>query len=184
MALLPHTLGHALLLQRLGNPFAGRLQGDPPPARVGDLVQALLVCTRPHSLAIRMIDTWIERPWMAVSSWRICRHGLERVRDELVAYLEASWPTINWWRTEGGRLRSSGAELIQVLIDRQRRNGLSLDEALGVPVAVASWDAAVEAERNGSISIRGSEDEAMLRIYDQMVSSGQLPLPGTVIQRN
>ncbi|MBX3732585.1 MAG: hypothetical protein KF791_08330 [Verrucomicrobiae bacterium] len=184
MALLPHTLGHALLLQRLGNPFAGRPQADAVSPRLGDVAQALLVCSRPHAEALRMIDTWRERVWLAVASWRVTRAGLARTGDELVAYLQAAWPTINWWQPAEGRSRRSGADLLHVLIDRQIRAGLTLQEALGVHLPVACWAAAIEAERNGAISIRGELDEEISRAYDRMKAAGRLPEPGTVIRRN
>lgn len=182
IALQPHTLGHALLLQRIGNPFAGRPHGDPVPARLGDLVQALLVCSRPHIRALRMIDTWRERAWLAWASWRVARWGLGRATDELTAYLHAAWPTINWWRPAEGRFRSSGADLLHVLVDQQIRAGMPMQEALRVTLPVACWAAAIEAERNGAITIRGDRDEEISRAYDRMKAAGRLPDPGTVIR--
>lgn len=181
--LATHTLGHALLLQRLGNPFAAR----PLPAgagRLGDIAQAVLICSRPWSKARELIDTRAERWWLAWRSITIRRHGIEKSSAELSAYLTQAWPVINWWNPTESRSRALGAELLHILINVQRRLGATMEGALSVPVAIAYWDAAAEAERSGAISIRSAQDEVASQIYDDLMSRGLLPKPGTVIARN
>lgn len=183
VALRTLTLGHALLLQRLGNPFAARpLPGGT--GRLGDVSQALMVCSRAWSEARDMIDTRAERWWLAWRAITIRHHGIEKADAELSAYLTHAWPEVNWWTPTDGRTRALGAELLHILVNVERRMGLSLEDALGVPVAVAYWDAAADAERSGAISLRSEADEAMSRAYDDLTARGLLPKPGTVINRN
>lgn len=183
MSLRPFSLGHALLLQRLGNPLAFRGAGSAS-ARLGDVSQALMVCSRDWKSGRTLIDTSRERWWLAYLSFRIQRRGLDRARDELRAYLEAAWPVINWWNPTESRTRSLGAELLQILVNVQRRMGATLEGALSVPLAIAYWDSAAEAERSGAISLRSAEDAALAEVYDDLLNRGILPKAGTVITRN
>jgi hypothetical protein len=184
MPLARHTLGHALLLQRLGNPLAGRPQETLQTVPAGDLLQALMVCTRPWESALRMIDTRWERWWMAWNLRRIAQRGPEKAAEDLHAYRLAAWPKIEWWTQSDGKMRTLGADLLQILVGYQRRTGLTLQQALDVPMAVAHWDAAAEAERSGAITIRSERDQTLADHYDRLNALGALPKPGTVIGRN
>lgn len=181
--LAPHTLGHALLLQRLGNPAAGRPANVPAELGTGHTAQAAHICSGPWQRAVRRLDGRIERLWMAWAASRIARRGPERASEELWAYLRAAWPVIQWWSPGSGRTRALGAELIHILVNRQRDMGLSLEAALAVPLAVAHWDAAAAAEREGALTIQRASEARLMEEYDRLVAGGSLPRPGTVIHR-
>lgn len=179
-----HTLGHALLLQRLGSPFAGRPGNAPAAGGFGQLVTALYICTRPWRRALRGVDSRVSRWWIAWHMGRVAEHGEVTARAELHAYLSDAWPSVKWWTTPQAGSRASGADYIHSLLTGQRLTGLSLDQALDVPLGVAIWDLAQRAEREGVITIRTEHDEDMLELYEKLTASGALPRAGDVVRRN
>lgn len=183
ITLAPHTLGHALLLQRLSNPLAGRPTEAALGVGRGDLLQALMVCTRSWRQARAMIDSRAEAVWMAWRTLRLADRGIEAARVDFRAYLEGAWPVIDWWSPTQSNARSLGIDVLQALVARQRETGISLEAALDTPLAIAHWDGAAAAEREGTISICGEIDKAALDHYDQLVASGRLLAPGTKVDR-
>lgn len=187
LSLVPHTIGHALLLQRLDSPYAGRLRAIAVPGaapQTGDLALALWVCTRGWRWAHRLLDTRFQRFWMTARAARIVRRGLSKSVTEMDAYLAAAWPEIAAWESRQTRTRAFGADLLHILIHHQRETGLSLEQALDVPLAIAHWDAAAAAERAGFVTLRSARDEALSSRYDRLMEAGALPKPGDVIKRN
>lgn len=178
-----HTLGHALLMHRLDNPLSGRPPAGPRVVQRGELLQALMICTRSWRSARALVDTHLENMWMAWRSIRLQKCGMESALMEIHAYLLSAWPEIDWWRPADGRSINRGAELLQVLIAQQQSAGLTLEAALDVPVAVAFWDLAAQSEKDGVINICGQSDSRILEHYDQLVASGRLPAPGTKVDR-
>lgn len=179
-----HTLGHALLLQRLGSPCAGRPPESPLEIGTGHIAQAAHICSGPWQRAVRRLDGRVERLWMSWAALRIQQSGLDQARADLWAYLRDAWPVISWWSQPTARTRALGAELLHILVNRQRDMGLSLEAALSVPLAVAHWDAAAAAEREGALTLQRAGEARLLEEYDRLMGSGALPRPGTVIQRN
>lgn len=179
-----HTLGHALLLQRLGNPYSGRPAALPSSLQKGGLLQALLVCTRPWNSALGLIDTRREWAWLQLRSLWIAKRGLPESVLDFHAYLSDAWPVIDYWSSPELSNRMMGADAIHIYIDRQRRFGLTLHQALSVPVAVAAWDHALEQERSGAITIHGATANAIFEHYEQLVKAGRLPKAGMVHTRN
>lgn len=183
LPLVTHSLGHSMLLSRLENPLAGRPPAGPRVVGRGDLLQALMICTRDWRRAVAMLDTPWEKAWLSWRSIRLQERGMEGALVEIHAYLLSAWPEIDWWSPTAGHTRSLGADLLQSLIGQQRSTGLTLQEALDVPVAIALWDLAAAAEKDGAISICGDKDKAILDRYDRLVESGRLPVPGQKVDR-
>lgn len=182
ISLATHSIGHALLLQRLGNVYAGRPREGGTEPEVGALMQALHICARPWRSALARIDTRWEWAWMGWHGFRI--PSIEVASLEFEAYLRDAWPEISWWSQSDGKTRSLGAELLHIHIAHQRASGLTIEQALDVPLAIAHWDSAAAAERSGAGSIRSATDQHLLDHFDRLKATGALPAAGTVIQRN
>ena len=183
-----HCLGHALLLQRLGSPFGNRplqvSQISDLGARLGDLALAVWICGRSPASALRRLQlnrSPYELGWIA---WKIRRHGLEKSAQELYTYLAAAWPEMSWWKHNDVATRTLGADIMQRLVLTQRRTGLTLDESMDVPLAVALWDHAAVSEENGAVTLVSERDRAVQAYYETMVAAGDLPAPGTPVRRN
>lgn len=157
--MLPLTLGHALLLQRIPSPYA--LGNDPRKAGLGDTVLAAYVCSRPwRRAALGVNAVWI-KGWIR---WRSWRRWHREVNDHiaLLGYLSAAWsiPTV-FGRQRGGVERGSDAIQIQVSVQRKLW-GKSLEAALDTPVAEALLDQMERLEEDGVLRIWGNRDGALL----------------------
>jgi hypothetical protein len=186
MRLRPHCLGHALLLQRLSSPWAGRPvspAGFVLAPLLGDLTLAVFICQRSPSAALAQLRRKSTPLGLSIAAWRIARPGLETADAELRAYLLAAWPEIEWWKSPD-RTRTLGADLLQSLVLTQRRLGATLEGAMNIPLAVALWDQAAEAERQGALSLVSDADRVMMEQARLLDAAGLLPRPGTVVRRN
>lgn len=162
--LRPLSLGHALLLQRLGSPLAARpLSGSQGQSGsdFGRLAQAVCLCSRPWRAAWALVDTRRERWWLAWHVRRFARAGEGFVAAVLAWHAEA-WPEIPLWRDTSRTGKARGADLLHVLVLTERKHlGLSLEAALDVPLAAALWDHAAHWEDEGSTTIQGHRDRAV-----------------------
>lgn len=163
--LLPMTLGHALLLQRLGSPFAA---ARPAPAfgtfhkqgpSGADMLLACLVCSRPAARAAWIVNSRWGALWLKWK-WTVRRF---RMGDDMAALLR--WYAVQWHlpdfvptrTSEGGAPR--GAEFLhQLVVFCCSHLGCSHAEALEVPVAVAQYDYICHIEGEGQIRIVESRD--------------------------
>lgn len=163
--LLPMTLGHALLLQRLGSPFA---EARPNPAfgqfhkqgpSGADMLLACLVCSRPAARAAGAVNSrwgaaWIKWKWIT----RRFRMG-----EDMLSFLR--WYGVQWELPDFVTVRTSeggpprGAEFLhQLVVFCCSHLGCSHAEALEVPVAVAQYDYICHLEGDGQIRIVESRD--------------------------
>lgn len=183
--LQPLRVGHALLLQRMESPYGHRPgSSDSEGALLGHVALAVWICGRsPASALARLQGTRSPRDlgWVA---WRINRYGLDRAHVELLAYLRAHWPEMAWWKQNDVPTRTLGADFMHRLILTQRRMGLTLDQAMETPLAVAIWDLAAVAEENGAVSLVSERDRKLQEHYERLMADGLLPKAGTVIERN
>lgn len=148
----PLTLGHAALLQRLGNGFATPL---PNPAGLGDVLTAVWVASRPWRRAVLTAGTRRYRWWMVVRSALWSRKA-DTITTELLQYHLAQWtaPEVEYRRT--GRKAERGTELCHALyLHRRRQMGEDHETALGVPVRRAQLDLLADAEGEGHLTLCG-----------------------------
>jgi hypothetical protein len=170
----------------LGSLYAGR----PNPLQVefphplGQIALALWICRRPARKALRTLDSRWTCPALRFLGWRIARHGLQKSHEELLAYLLAAWPKIEFWDQPESKGRRLGAELILRLCLAQERNGASPDRVLDYPFALAMWHCAASAEEQGAISLVSDGDRRLIEEATRLDQAGLLPRPGTVIKRN
>lgn len=182
----PLRVGHALLMQRLENPYGqrpgpGDAMGEP---QLGHLALAVWICTRDPDEGLASLQRNRSPRGLAWIAWRIKQYGIDRAHVELLAYLRAHWPEMSWWKQKNVPTRTLGADFMHRLVLTQRRMGLTLDGAMQTPLAVAIWDLAAVAEENGALSLVSDRDRAMQAYYETMIASGDLPAPGTPARRN
>lgn len=161
--LYPITLGHAALLQQLGNGFA---EPVPNPAGLGDLVLAAWVLSRPWDTAALALGGRPARWWIVVRTalWRR-RHA--EVLGEMLAYHLRQWqtPEVEFRR---GRRAERGTEHLHALYLHRRRH-LHEDHAtaLGVPVRRAQLDLLADAESEGSLTLCGPKLDRLAALAAQ-----------------
>lgn len=152
----PHTLGHALLLQRLGNPYAQAVSQAVP--QLGALVLASFVCSRPASIAARTAGGWWAKQWMVYHAIVWGSTHAER-EAELRLYLAAAWHTPAFKPTSRPTgSHSAGADPLHVLwLHRRMHLGETEDEAMRCPLLRARMDHLAWAEQQGAIVILGDD---------------------------
>lgn len=168
--LLPVTMGHAVLLQRIGSPFAPFVPFDESvEIGFGDVAEAIHVLSRPWDVAERQLRGRIYRvrmfwwalrfliavklrPWKALSvptaSAAIARHVRECCTGPGV------FPT----RTDG---RSAEAPYLAILEVTLRRR-LHVQNPMDCEIRRALWLTSVDAELEGAVEFRSD------RIPDQL----------------
>ena len=151
-----HTLGHALLLQRLGNPYATAVSGAVP--QLGALVLATYICSRPAAIAARTMSGWWAKQWMVYHAivWGSTHADRE---SEMRLYTAAAWhvPAFKPTSRPTGA-HAAGADPLHVLwLHRRMHLGESEDQAMACPLLRARMDHLAWAEQQGAIIILGDD---------------------------
>lgn len=168
----PFTLGHALLLTRLGSPYApfgdpsapnahplpaeeGRGEGkgtDQLAERIGDLVLAIWVCAQPWRHAEKHLASRRTRLLLRAWQWQLTSHRLIRAAAFFHAYLvESTRGPRTFTKDTDNALRSPTLAVVRVML--ANAFGLTPDEAMDVPLAAALWDLACYHELKGSVEL-------------------------------
>ena len=174
--LQPFSIGHALLLHRLGLPFMEQGAGSGKHgAKSGDLIIAVEICARPYDLAVRWIGSaWLKRRlWWRniVFAWRYRNTAIVQ-QGKYSLYLQEAWrcpPVISLRDRE----YEAGAPFLlnlQCLLMKELR--CSEAESLRIPLAKALWWACAIGEANGGFRIQNKREdglvEASLKMANEM----------------
>lgn len=177
VVLKAHTLGQAALLQRLGSPFAMAMHR---PAQVvpnlGDNLLAAFVCSRSANQAKRQINSHRRFPpsYFRLWCWFKTRSRWPAAEADALAlyeYMSASWPRPEFWKRNQLKGLKRGIEALHSLILVQRKHcGLTLAEALDVPVAVAIHDFYGHNEEEGEITLWSEDDYYIAENFDVIIN--------------
>lgn len=159
--LKPMTIGHALLLTRVGNPFAPFAEIHRPATGV-DLAQALWICSRDQVAAARRLGNALCRLWMRLCVARFALAGVKGRALSWLAwhgYLDAQQTPPPFWIRSDSDPRYSQAPLLALLVQhRCMRCGDNLSSALGFGLRLAFLDFAVWSESQGAIELKQPGD--------------------------
>ncbi len=157
------TLGHAVLLQRLGNPYA-EAQGKPV-EDLGKLAVAAFVCSRTAKVASSTVDGWWARNWMV---WRALtwRGDYASREQEMRLYIAAAWLVPSFkslGRADGHESRVPGTDPLHGLwVHRRTVMGETEEEAALCPVLRARLDRLAWLEEQGAIRVIPDQEEDTL----------------------
>ncbi len=161
VALQPFSIGHAMLLRRLGSPFIApdKAKEQRMPG-FGDVLVAAWVCSRPSAVALRDLDQLPQKIWLKYK--RLTRLAyLDQDRLALFRYIAAAHrkPAIKLRRTPEGEV--SGSPWYGVLLATLSRHySNSVEEALNTPLATAHWLYAMQMEQDGHVQVESEEFQA------------------------
>lgn len=161
--LRPMTLGHALLLQRIGSPFAGtrrRLLEEPNLITYAHILALIFICSR----SWRSADRWINTRWCSFWlrwKWVRCRHRIDEDSLAVIRWHQCQWHAPNFTLSRESKSGfERGTDFVhQLLIFCCRNMGVDHATAMDVPLAVASYDYLAHAEGEGSIRITEGTDQ-------------------------
>jgi hypothetical protein len=158
--LVPVTIGHALLLTRIGSPF---LVGGKIAA--GQLVTAIYVLSRPAEVAARGLDAkrvqWVFKLW-AFQLRHLCG-ALARLMaiHAIEEHLERGWQGPDMWEGKEGSKQCNAPTLLVMKTRLMSAFGVSREQALSYPLREAIWDLAAWAEDKG-VDWVSQEDSDMI----------------------
>lgn len=161
--LQPLTLGHALLLQAIGSPYAPITQATRK-AKFGDFLVVLWICSRSWNKAARGIDGWRARLWLRVKLWSmvILRTRLPYREMLLAEYLATSQTMPLFWEEIKEGDSHGTPPILSLKMVLQTRWHKSESEALDTPLAQAIWEVCGFLESRGKMKIASERDMAIM----------------------
>lgn len=173
-------LGHVLLLERLGSPFADPTMIHQIKPGRGDLILGLLICSRTYAKAKRLSESkWILirlliEGWWSTIRWPGITHLLPIA--DFKAYLSNAWAgPIVWPESKSGK--PAGAPFFgQLKVILCTDFGKSEQEAMETKIKEVIWDAAIHAERTGALRIFGKSDSDQVEIAKH-AAANPFPFP-------
>lgn len=158
------TLGHALLLERLSNPFWAPTAVVVPD--LGALCLAAFVCSRPAAVAARTMGGWYARQWMVYHAIVWGRTHAER-EGELRVYVHAAQATPNIEPANKSTGKSAGASLLHILWQHRRIHMRDTEqEVMDCPLMRAQLDHLAWHEQRGTLTIIGDELSSMEQLVE------------------
>jgi hypothetical protein len=158
------TLGHALLLERLSNPFWAPTAEVVPD--LGALCLATFICSRPASVAAHTMGGWYARQWMVYHAIRWGSTHADR-EGELRLYIHAARSTPNVEPANKGDGKAAGASLLHILWQHRRIHMRDTeDQVMDCPLMRAQLDHLAWHEQRGTLTIIGDELSAMEQLVE------------------
>jgi hypothetical protein len=158
--LRPYCIGHALLLHRVGNSFVSegttRAEGQDI-SGIGDLLEALWVCSRPWQEAVAGLrkrrTRWLLRFW----DWQLRKPSaamaVVSAEVQLRRYFADAWRPPDRW-DKGHDVSKTGAPILASLkVILMGVFHVSEEKALSWTVSAALWDTAAWNEFEGSVQL-------------------------------
>lgn len=174
--LLPLTIGHGLLLARMGSPFAPWTPAQDT-IGAGDVLTAVSICSRPQAKALDWVTRrsfgFMARLW----KWRACHWPgaearLHHAAGLLGRYVRESCqgPKV-WLKAEAARCKVPTLIVLKTAL--QEWLGATHETAMATPVAVALIELTVYSERHGAIDLVSPEEaEAIDRLRAGQTTEG------------
>lgn len=163
LALQPLSVGHAILLQRLGSPFGSPHSSDHAGAGPGDIALSLVICSRPWRSAARLVQSWRGRVAIRAVHLRLLTFVSQiAALDGLSAYVLAAWrgPRV-WLKPRSSKADASDA-LANILHILMAHIGQSQSEAMDTHLNQAIWDACMHLQSNGVLELMDAGDDDLL----------------------
>jgi hypothetical protein len=158
LRLAPFSVGHAMLLHRMGSPF---VCGDSPSAK--DLVEVAVVCSQPIYESVKTMRSWLR--WLPL---RIMRHKVKTAN--LIKECEAVQNWINNQSDCPEVLRRPGSGNRPATMPWPERIlvglvNIGFDEltVINMPVIDAERLFLTHAEMNGQVELWSNEQDALWR---------------------
>jgi hypothetical protein len=159
--LQPFTLGHALLLTRLGSPLIA-VEGvsELPAIGFGDVLVGAWICSRTARQAIVDLDSHWQMLWLR---WKRLTRASFMAADQLalLKYINAAYQAPPIKVLQQGEGEGRGAPWLAILfVTLVGHCGYTAEKALDTPLATAQWLHALRLEETGVLRIESLEDQA------------------------
>lgn len=156
--MVPLTIGHALLLDRIGSPWMVRdVECD-----AAILWLHIRLCSLPYRRAARAVQSWYTGVWL----WAQMFHRESTAviaTDAFTLWWHEQWSSPDFWFDGDRKPQKRGSTILHALIVCMMSDfHISRSEVLEMPVREALWLQAGLAEQSGSIRLRTADEDAVL----------------------
>ncbi len=187
--LKPFSLGHHLLLWKVGSPFVTATAAD---AGWGDVLLGLAICSRKFCNAAAMLEAcwlpWLVK-WYALQVrvriwWNVLTLTTESEPDRPTDNADRNGPGVkaalfaryvakgsegpNFFRKETSRAVDDGiswAHAMLITLTAHRRH--TTEEALNMPLSLAKWEYAAYFQENGAIQIKTFTHDRLFKLAEE-----------------
>jgi hypothetical protein len=164
-----HCIGHALLLQRLRNPFATLAPADAASARLGDLAEAILVCSRTWPRAAALLNSRYGGLALCWHASRIILHGRRpAVITALYDHLTDAWTPPAAWLPPAAATATTTDALATLNHILRTTYRMTHQQVMLTPVRQALHDACLHLAAQGQLDLVDSTDDDLIRAADRM----------------
>ena len=155
------TLGHALLLVRMGSPLPPMPAVDRLP-NAADVALGVWACGRTWRAALAALGGWRASQTVRFIAWTLSGSAWDVAQNDWLVYSAESVRRPNVWVKEKAPRCAApvSASLHARLVTEF---GMSIDDALDVPVALALHMTAADSEMNGASQFVSEHEEAVKR---------------------
>lgn len=169
--LKPFSLGHLLLLQRIGNAFVT----PNAPFTVGDLITGIVVCSRDYADAVKALDSW-RASWHAKTlGWRVRLSGVALIDcvSAFRKYIEdgSKSPSYVPPKQSGKRIAAPLPMLVKVYL--QSRLNYTPEQALNAPWCSALHEYAISLAIDDRLELVDDDYVSELAEYSKPMSDAE-----------
>lgn len=165
-----YCIGHAMLLQRLGNPLecgSGSVEGW----QIGEILEAVYVCSRTWQRAYSGVRSKWTRRLLRWWGWQLRRMSIgkyefRRFEAEMLLrqYVAEAWTGPDLWEVQqpsGGKTTTID-RLVHLMGIARIELHCDLEGTLSLPLRTALYDAATVSVRNGRSEFVSDEEIALI----------------------
>jgi hypothetical protein len=181
--LLPFSIGHMLLLRRVGSPFVPDAS-EAETIEPGHLAMAVLICTRNFEQGCRFIDSrWVSLRARIWARWRrsvLVGDRLDLRVDMFQRYINQAWSMPQRFSDSPDELGSSGSHIpieLEIATVLQWHCHLPENQIMDLPLGDALWRYNLALQQRGMIRLMTRDDDDLFARADAMAAEEQAKTP-------
>jgi hypothetical protein len=158
LRLVPFTVGHALLLHRMGSPFV--YGGN---ASAQDLVEVAVVCSQPIYESVKTMRSWLRWLPLRIMRQKVKQADLLKESKAVQKWIEDQSDCPEVLRSPGSGQRSATMPWPERILVGLVSIGFDETTVINMPVIDAERLFLTHAEMNGQVELWSNEQDALWR---------------------
>lgn len=158
LRLVPFSVGHALLLHRMGSPFV--YGGN---ASAQDLVEVAVVCSQPIYESVKTMRSWLRWLPLRIMRQKVKQADLLKESKAVQKWIEDQSDCPEVLRSPGSRQRAATMPWPERILVGLVNIGFDETTVMNMPVIDAERLFLTHAEMNGQVELWSNEQDALWR---------------------